>query len=41
MMTGYVTCESDTYDALDDCFDPKEKNFEEYLEVYKARYLGE
>ena len=41
-MTGYVTCESDTYDQVDDCFDPKwiQEDFDDFMEGYQARYLG-
>ena len=40
MITGYVTCESDTYDHQDDCFNPEKASDEESLSVYNELYLN-
>ena len=39
-ITGYVTCDSDTYDQLDDCFNPTSASFEELLSVDQDLYLN-
>ena len=40
VITGYVTCDSDTYDQLDDCFNPTRASFEELLSVDQDLYLN-
>ena len=38
-ITGYVTCDSDTYNHQDDCFNPTRASFEELLSVDRDLYL--